>query len=72
MGGRTPAGRELWRRYWEESVPVPGPTTEALGTASREANVHLAIGVIERDLGTLYCTLLCSARTGRFCTGTAS
>src|SRR3954468_20775515 len=58
VGGRTPAGRDLWRWYWEESVAVPGPTTEALGAAAREANVPLAIGVVERDFGSLYCTLL--------------
>jgi nitrilase len=58
VGGRTPAGRDLWRWYWEESVQVPGPTTEALGAAAREANAFLAIGVVERDLGSLYCTLL--------------
>jgi nitrilase len=58
VGGRTPAGRDLWRWYWEESVPVPGPTTEALGAAAREANAFVAIGVVERDLGSLYCTLL--------------
>jgi nitrilase len=58
VGGRTPAGRDLWRWYWEESVQVPGPTTEALAAAAREANAFLAIGVVERDLGSLYCTLL--------------
>jgi nitrilase len=41
---------------------VPGPDTEILGAAAREAQVYLAIGVIERDSqfshGTLFCTLL--------------
>jgi nitrilase len=58
VGGRTPAGRDLWRWYWEESVAVPGPTTEALAVAAREASAFVAIGVVERDLGSLYCTLL--------------
>jgi nitrilase len=58
VGGRTSAGRDLFRWYWEESVVVPGPTTSALADAAREANAHVAIGVVERDLGTLYCTLL--------------
>ena len=58
VGGRTPAGRDLFRWYWEESVVVPGPTTEAIADAAREANAFVAIGVIERDFGTLYCTLL--------------
>src|SRR5262249_25511438 len=58
VGGRTPAGRDLFRWYWEESVVVPGPTTEALADVARDANVYVAIGVVERDFGTLYCTLL--------------
>ncbi len=62
VGSRSPAGRRLWQRYWENAVEVPSPATETLGNAAREAGVYLAIGVIERDRafggGTLYCTLL--------------
>jgi nitrilase len=57
VGSRTPEGRELFRRYWESAVDVPGPATEALGSAAREAGAYLVIGVIERDGGTLYCTV---------------
>jgi len=58
VGSRSPEGRKVWQRYWENAVDVPGPTTEILGEAARQAGVHMAIGVIERDGGTLYCTLL--------------
>jgi nitrilase len=62
VGSRSAAGRRTWERYWSNSVEVPGPDTDALGEAARNANVYLAIGVIERDTdtsgGTLYCTLL--------------
>jgi nitrilase len=58
VGGRTPAGRRLFQRYFENAVAVPGPETDRLGAAAREAGVYLAIGVIERLGGTLYCTLL--------------
>jgi nitrilase len=62
VGSRSHAGRFTWQRYWDNSVDVPGPDTEALGSAARRANTYLAIGVIERDSqfsrGTLYCTLL--------------
>jgi nitrilase len=58
VGSRTPEGRELFRRYWESGVDVPGPATEALGSAAREAGAYLVVGVIERDGGTLYCTVL--------------
>ena len=41
---------------------MPGPATERMGEAAREAAVYLAVGVVERDStysgGTLFCTLL--------------
>jgi nitrilase len=64
VGSRTPEGREWFRRYWASSVDVPGPATDALGEAARAHGVHLAIGVIERDGGTLYCTVCFFAPDG--------
>jgi nitrilase len=58
IGGRTAAGRELYRRYWESSVEVPGPATRLLGEAAARAGTHVAVGVVERQAGTLYCTVL--------------
>ena len=62
VGDRGPEGRLTWERYWANSVEVPGPVTEALGEAAREAGAYLVMGVIERDSefsgGTVYCTLL--------------
>ena len=62
VGSRSPQGRLTWQRYWENAIAVPGPETQALGQAARQAKAYLAIGVIERDSqssqGTLYCTLL--------------
>lgn len=62
VGSRSQEGRLTWQTYWANAVDIPSPTTEALGAAARQANVYLAIGVIERDSqfsgGTLYCTLL--------------
>lgn len=62
VGSRTPAGRQLWARYWANSVPVPGATSDALGAIAYRARAHLAVGVIEQEgelgRGTLYCTLL--------------
>jgi len=66
VGSRTPEGRELFRRYWESAVDVPGSATEELGATARQANAHLVIGVIERDGGTLYCSVLFFAPDGTF------
>jgi len=51
----------LWERMWTEAVDVPGPATEQLVETCRELQVHVAIGVNERESerpGTLYNTLL--------------
>jgi len=58
VGLRQPKGREDFRRYYESAVDVPGPACEALGRVAKEGRVFLVIGVIERDGGTLYCTVL--------------
>ncbi len=69
VGNRSPEGRLTWQRYWENAIEVPSSDTEALGNAAREANLYLAIGVIERDSqfsnATLYCTLLYFGPNGR-------
>ncbi|MDR2625613.1 MAG: nitrilase [Zoogloeaceae bacterium] len=64
IGVRTPEGREEFRRYFESAIAVPGPETERLGQAAAAAGIHLVIGVIERELGTLYCTVLFFAPDG--------
>lgn len=66
VGSRTDAGREDFRRYWESSVEVPGPGVDQLGKIARVNSVYLIIGVIERDAGTLYCTVLFFAPDGNF------
>jgi len=62
VGGRTPAGRRTWERYWAAAMDVPGPDTERLAETAGDLGIYLAVGVIERDStysrGTLYCTLL--------------
>jgi nitrilase len=68
LGSRSPQGRRTWQRYWANAVDIPSPATVVLGEAARQAGVHLAIGVIERDgdtsRGTLYCTVLYFGPTG--------
>jgi nitrilase len=58
VGMRAPEGRDLFRRYYESALVVPGPETTALGAAALAHDLHLVIGVIERAGGTLYCTVL--------------
>ncbi|WP_328484248.1 carbon-nitrogen hydrolase family protein [Streptomyces sp. NBC_00377] len=66
VGDRTTAGREEFARYWNGAVEVPGPVTDRLGELAAEAGTHLVIGVVEREYGTLYCTVLFFSDTGAF------
>ncbi len=66
VGSRTDAGREDFRRYWESSVDVPGPAVDHLSRTARSENIYLVVGVIERDAGSLYCTVLFFAPDGNF------
>jgi nitrilase len=58
VGVRTPEGRDEFRRLFEAAVEVPGEATEFLATVAGDHAVHLVVGVVERDGGTLYCTAL--------------
>src|SRR5258708_14232517 len=58
VGSRTDEGREDFRRYWESSVDVPGPAVDYLARTARNNAIFLVVGVVERDAGTLYCTVL--------------
>jgi len=64
VGARDPAGREEFRIYLDAAIEVPGPQTLRLGEAAAAHGVHLVIGVIERELGTCYCTVLFFAPDG--------
>src|SRR6266404_4986306 len=66
VGSRSDKGREDFRRYWESSVNVPGPAFDHLSRTAHANNVYLVVGVIERDAGTLYCTVLFFAPDGTF------
>jgi nitrilase len=66
VGSRTDEGREQFRRYWESSVDVPGPAVDALARTAKKCGIYLVIGVIERDRGTLYCTVLFFAPDGAY------
>ena len=65
VGMRTPAGREMFRTYSDGAIEVPGAHTARIGEIAAKTATHLVVGVIERDAGTLYCTVLFFAPDGR-------
>jgi nitrilase len=66
VGDRTPEGREEYWRYRESAVDIPGPAMQELARSAAESHVYLVIGVIERDGGTLYCTVVFFAPDGSY------
>jgi nitrilase len=66
VGTRTMEGRAEYERYWNSAVDVPGPAVDVLSVIARDSKIHLVIGVIERDGGTLYCCVLFFAPDGKF------
>lgn len=60
VGSRNADGRKDWKMYYDNSILVPGPETEIIARAAKEANAYVSIGVSERDnaTATLYNTNL--------------
>jgi nitrilase len=66
VGNRTASGRDEYQRYWENAIDVPGPWTDKLAAIAAANKIYVVIGVIERDGGTLYCTVLFFSPDGAF------
>ncbi|KAI8082886.1 carbon-nitrogen hydrolase [Halteromyces radiatus] len=60
IGARSPEGRQEYARYHKGAIVVPGPVTDRLVTLSKENDIFLVVGVIEREelTGSLYCTVV--------------
>ncbi|HEY5823869.1 MAG TPA: carbon-nitrogen hydrolase family protein [Cyclobacteriaceae bacterium] len=67
IGSRSAEGRELFLRYWENAIEVPGKETDQLGQLAKETKTYLVIGVTEKDKisDTLYCSLLYFSPEGK-------
>ncbi len=65
VGARDAAGREEFRLYLDAAIDVPGPQTRRLGEAAAAQGSYVVMGVIERDRGTCYCTVLFFGPDGR-------
>ena len=65
VGQRSDEGREWFARYYRQSISIPGPETERMGEIARGCGLHVVSGVIERDGGTLYCSVVYIGADGK-------
>ena len=66
LGSRSDAGREQFHRYYHGAIELPGPAVARLGEIAASLQMVLVVGVVERDGGTLYCTVVFIAADGRY------
>lgn len=66
LGSRSDEGRDTFRQYYDSAIDVPGPEVAQIGEIAAKNEMHIVVGVIERDGGTLYCTALYFAPDGSF------
>jgi len=59
-------GPSRWyERLFDQAVEIPGPATQRLAEAAQQAGAYVAMGVTERDAGTLYNTVVWLDPQGR-------
>lgn len=66
VGMRSEDGRDEFLRYYEGAIDVPGPVVTRLSSIAKDLGLALVVGVLERDGGTLYCSLLYFDERGAF------
>lgn len=68
IGSRTEEGRQLFARYYHNSMVENDDAFKELGGMARELRAHLAAGITEKETtsGTLYCSLFYFGPDGQF------
>ena len=49
VGKRTLEGRKDFRRYYENSISVPGPDSDRLARIAADSEVFLSVGIMEKE-----------------------
>ena len=67
VGDRSREGKELYTRYYDNSIAEGDPHFLEFGKMAAELKAHLAVGIIEKEKtsGTLYCSLFYFSPEGR-------
>ena len=58
VGRRTAEGRADYERYAAGAITLDGPELVAIADAAARTTTFVVLGIIERDGGTLYCTVV--------------
>ena len=58
VGSRSDEGRDEFLRYHSSAIEIPSPATKRLEEISKDRKLLLVVGTIEKDGGTLYCTVV--------------
>ncbi|THH09479.1 hypothetical protein EW145_g1990 [Phellinidium pouzarii] len=58
VGARSAEGREEFLRYHSSAIEIPSPAITTIEFISKDLNIFLVVGIIEKDGGTLYCTAI--------------
>ncbi|MEI6485269.1 MAG: carbon-nitrogen hydrolase family protein [Sphingomonadales bacterium] len=66
LGYRTPAGRDAFKRYWEQAIEPDGPEIASLSELAAAIGCTMVVGAIVRQGATLYCCALHFAPDGSF------
>jgi len=58
LGNRTRRGREQYLQYNKSAIEVPSDATRRIEAIANKLDIFLLVPVVERDVATLYCTVL--------------
>jgi len=58
VGMRSPEGRVDFQRYFDSAITIAGPECDQMAEMAKQHGMYLVVGVIERDGGTLYCSVV--------------
>ena len=58
IGMRRPEGREAFRHYYDAAIDLRGAEVANIAEATAATGIFAVIGVVEREGGTLYCSVL--------------
>jgi len=66
VGMRSDEGRLWFQRYYNGAIDLPGPELQQLQDLAHKLSLVMVVGVIEREGGTLFCTVVLIDKDGTY------